>query len=446
MVALTKVQRLSVIIGLSFTFFLAEIGVGFYTHSLALVADAFHYLNDLVGFIVALVALKISERSSSPKELSFGWQRANLLGAFFNGVFLLALGVSILLQSIERFVSLQHVENPKLMLIVGCIGLALNLTSAAFLHEHEENVKHVVRDNGGISLNDLDTHEDHRHQIRPTNTKRKDHGHHDLGTFAILIHVLSDAANNVGVIIAAAVIWQTKYSARFYADPAVSTGIAVMIFLSSLPLVKKSGAILMESSPAGLDPSDVKHDLERIPGVIAVHELHIWRLDQRKALASAHVVVTPATTLTRFMQLANTITECLHAYGIHSATLQPEADLASSSGISITAQLPPSSSAPLELSHSVLRAKNLRPTERFSNAATAPIPVTDMGPIADEISNSRTPLRPLYVHSEDVDDISGTDADIGASLRRRAAPMAMIPPGCMIGCRTAVCEELMCCG
>ena len=251
MVALTKIQRLSVIIGLSFSFFLAELGVGFYTHSLALVADAFHYLNDLVGFIVALVALKISERSSSPKELSFGWQRANLLGAFFNGVFLLALGVSILLQSIERFVSLQHVENPKLMLIVGCIGLAINITSAAFLHEHEENVKHVVRDNGGISLNELDMHGDHRHQNRSTNTKQNGHGH-DLGTFAVFIHVLGDAANNVGVIIAAAVIWQTKYSARFYADPAVSMGIAVMIFLSSLPLVKKAGSILLESAPIGV--------------------------------------------------------------------------------------------------------------------------------------------------------------------------------------------------
>lgn len=130
------------IIGISFSFFVAEISVGFYTRSLALVADAFHYMNDLIGFIVALAALKISQRNKSPKELSFGWQRAQLLGAFFNGVFLLALGVSIFLQSLERFVSLQRVENLKLILIMGCVGLILNIISAIFLHEHDEPSGH----------------------------------------------------------------------------------------------------------------------------------------------------------------------------------------------------------------------------------------------------------------------------------------------------------------
>lgn len=115
-----------------------------------MVADAFHYLNDLVGFIVALVALKISQRSKHPKELSFGWQRAQLLGAFFNGVFLLSLGISIFLQSIDRFVSLERIENPKLVLIVGCVGLALNLISGLFLHEHDHGESNTVDspDNG----------------------------------------------------------------------------------------------------------------------------------------------------------------------------------------------------------------------------------------------------------------------------------------------------------
>jgi len=134
MAGLTKARKLMLIIGISFTFFLAEIAVGFYTRSLALVADAFHYLNDLVGFIVALVALKAAERDDAPPSLSFGWQRATLLGAFFNGVFLLALGVSIFLQAIERFVSLQPVENPLLVMIIGCVGFVLNVISAAILH------------------------------------------------------------------------------------------------------------------------------------------------------------------------------------------------------------------------------------------------------------------------------------------------------------------------
>jgi len=144
MAGLTKARKLMLIIGISFTFFLAEIAVGFYTRSLALVADAFHYLNDLVGFIVALVALKAAERDDAPPSLSFGWQRATLLGAFFNGVFLLALGVSIFLQAIERFVSLQPVENPLLVMIIGCVGFVLNVISAAILHGHDHDAQEAA--------------------------------------------------------------------------------------------------------------------------------------------------------------------------------------------------------------------------------------------------------------------------------------------------------------
>ena len=105
---LSRKNRLRLVIGISFCFFVAEITTGFYARSLALIADAFHYLNDLIGFIVALVAVSFTEKKTSPDHLSFGWARAQLLGAFFNGVFLLALGLSIALQSIERFINLQR--------------------------------------------------------------------------------------------------------------------------------------------------------------------------------------------------------------------------------------------------------------------------------------------------------------------------------------------------
>lgn len=323
--------RLMVIIGISFSFFVAEISIGFYTHSLALVADAFHYMNDLVGFIVALVALRISQRADTPKALSFGWQRAQLLGAFFNGVFLLALGMSIFLQSIERFISLQHVENPMLVMIMGCVGLTLNIISALFLHEHDhgpgisqqlpalvENKSDNVELNAVQSAGDH-PHKDHRHKV---DTSKAGHGH-DLGMMGVLIHVIGDAINNIGVIIASAVIWKANYEGRFYADPGVSMGIAIMILLSSIPLVKNSGSILLESVPLGVTLEDIQHDLEKVDGVISVHELHAWRLSQTKALASAHVL-TSSDSLADFMVQAKRINECLHEYGIHSITLQPE--------------------------------------------------------------------------------------------------------------------------
>ncbi|KAK9793976.1 hypothetical protein SCARD494_06076 [Seiridium cardinale] len=375
---ITSAQKLSAVIAISFAFFVAEIAIGFKTGSLALVADAFHYLNDLIGFVVALAAILVTQRATSPKDFSFGWARASLLGAFFNGVFLLALGVSIFLQSIERFVSIQRVEDPRLVLIMGCIGFTLNVLSAALLghehhghdhgHGHGHNHTHsdhihdhshnnnptddpeLAQEEGlshshGILHDHVQTATDVEHSHRPTNiemgtisTESTDqipmtpisaHANHrhniaklsssgrDLGMMGALIHVIGDALNNIGVIIAALVIMLTKYEGRFYADPGVSLGISMMILLSSIPLVRNSGKILMQSAPRGVDFDDVKHDLERIPGIESVHELHIWRLDQKKSIASAHVVVSE-DDMSSFMDNAKTIKECLHAYGIHS--------------------------------------------------------------------------------------------------------------------------------
>ncbi|KAI0915144.1 cation efflux protein [Ustulina deusta] len=352
---LTSKQKLIAVICISFAFFVAEIAVAFYTKSLALLADAFHYLNDLIGFVIALTAILVSERAKSPQNFSFGWARAQLLGAFFNGVFLLALGLSIFLQSIERFISIQPIESPKLVLIIGSVGLALNILSATLLHEHHghdhgghghghshshteshsHEPGHEHEHNDGpvnieaaipssqdsrenIVLTPISAHAEHRHTIVKLQAPGR-----DLGIMGVLIHVISDALNNVAVIIAALVIWLTSSPTRFYVDPGVSTAISLLILLSSLPLVKNSGKILMQSAPGGVDLDDVKHDLEKIPGIESVHELHIWRLDQKKAIASAHVVVS-GNDMTDFMDQAKTVKECLHAYGIHSATLQPE--------------------------------------------------------------------------------------------------------------------------
>ncbi|KAI0848024.1 putative cation diffusion facilitator family metal ion transporter [Daldinia vernicosa] len=421
---LSSKQKLFAIIGISFCFFIAELIVAFSTKSLALLADAFHYMNDLIGFVVALAAIIISERATSPDNFSFGWARAQLLGAFFNGVFLLALGVSIFLQSIERFISLEHVQNPELVLIMGCVGLALNIISATLLHEHhghdhgghghshehaqghehaenhehDHDHSHVNVEAGGqsressgdydqdeIPLTPISAHAEHRHTIVNLQSSGR-----DLGMMGVLFHVLGDACNNVGVIIAALVIWLTTPEGRFYADPGISMAIAIMILVTSIPLVKNSGKILMQSAPKGVNIDDVKHDLEKIPGIQSVHELHIWRLDQKKAIASAHVVVSN-NDMTDFMSRARTVGECLHAYGIHSATLQPELATPTSA---------------LSTNNSNSSRNNIATGAEDSAAATA-----------------------------------GTGASSGASIRRRR-PEISAP--CQIACGN-LCENLTCC-
>lgn len=95
--------------------------------------------------------------------------------------------------------------------------------------------------------------------------------------------------------------------------------------------VWQGGQILLQSTPVGVDVEDVKHDLEKVPGVISVHELHVWRLTEEKSFASAHIVIADPS-LDHFQAIAKTMNECLHAYGIHSATIQPEI---ASSGVQI---------------------------------------------------------------------------------------------------------------
>ncbi|KAK0666682.1 putative inorganic ion transporter [Cercophora samala] len=392
---LSKRTRVSIIIAISSAFFVCELVVAFKTSSLALYADAIHYLNDLLGYMVTLVAIIISERTGSPQDLSFGWQRSTLLGAFFNGSFLFALALSILFQSIERFIKMEKVEDAKLVLIVGGVGLALNLVSFAFLHEHhhghghghghshghghdhdhshsdhthdfshgehhhtngltppcKENGDAKLVKNGGtttssatalniaspkVSCVDIeadgtsspiaatDSHSEHRHIIHIGKAPLG-----DLNMLAAKFHVLGDIAGNLGVMIAAAIIQYVRpdttdgFDPKFYADPAISLGIALLIFCTAVPILRESGTILLQSAPAGVNLVDIKHDIEKIPGVHAVHELHVWRLNQEKSIASAHVVVSDPD-MAKFMDKAKTISECLHAYGIHSATLQPE--------------------------------------------------------------------------------------------------------------------------
>jgi len=291
--------------------------VGLYTKSLALVADAFHYLSDLVGFVVTLVAIHMSERKNAPPELSFGWARATLLGAFFNGVFLLGLGLSILLQSIERFVDIKEVQSPGIVLVVGSVGLVLNLISGIFLHEHSMAHSHAHTNNEEPSLRDLPIPAQH------STRQSSSHKRMDLGMLAALVHVIGDAFNNIGVIVSALVIWRTHSPKRFYIDPAISLYIAFMILGTAIPVTKRSGAILLNSSPPGINLAHVKKDLEDIPGVLGVHELHIWQLNEEKAIASAHIVLEQKG-LRGFMDKAKTVSKYLHAHEIHSVTLQPE--------------------------------------------------------------------------------------------------------------------------
>jgi len=134
--SMSRSARITLLLVIDVVFFFVELIVGYAVGSLALVADSFHMLNDVMSLIVALYAIKLSAQSSTDSRYSYGWHRAEILAALVNGVFLLALCFSIFLEAIERFFNTAEISNPKLVVIVGSLGLASNIVGLFLFHEH----------------------------------------------------------------------------------------------------------------------------------------------------------------------------------------------------------------------------------------------------------------------------------------------------------------------
>jgi solute carrier family 30 (zinc transporter), member 1 len=171
------------------------------------------------------------------------------------------------------------------------------------------------------------SHHAHKHAQPKEASKGHGHSHSDLNMKGIFLHVMGDALGNVGVIATALIIWLTSFPGRFYFDPAISLVITAIILASAIPLCKAASRILLQAVPLGINVDDIKSDIEDLPGIISCHHLHVWQLSDTKLVASLHVQVGfdfKDEGSARYMHLAQNIRECLHEYGIHSSTIQPE--------------------------------------------------------------------------------------------------------------------------
>ncbi|KAJ7642744.1 CDF-like metal transporter [Mycena polygramma] len=289
--------RLAFVLGIATSFFVAEIAIGFRTKSLALIADA------------------LQDKGHNTVGFTYAFHRAELVGAFFNGVFLLALALSIFLQSLERFINIETVKDPEQVMIIGAVGLCLNILSVLVVHDHGSHshshgapaaAEVVVVDPVDLSAG---VHAQHHHTLfPPTSTIQP-----NFGLFAVLIHLLGDAVNNVGVIVAGILIWKLYSPNRLYADPAVSLGISLIIFASAIPMTIKTGRMLLEAAPVELDLEKVQEDLLTLPDVISIHDMHVWILSQSVILASLHVCVPPGTSLEQWERTEQSLQHCFAA-------------------------------------------------------------------------------------------------------------------------------------
>lgn len=269
-------RALALTLALTATFVVVEVIGGILTGSLALLADAAHMLSDSVSLGLALLAVWLAQRPVTPQR-TFGLKRAEILAALANGVTLVAISIWIFIEAIDRLGDPRGVEGGW-MLVVAVTGLGVNAAAVAVLHR-----------GGGDSLN----------------------------VSAALRHVIADLLGSVGVITAALIILTTGWD---LADPIVSILIGLLVLGSSWTILRDTTQILLEGAPPGVDVAEVGRSMASVPGVVEVHDLHIWMITSGFPALAAHVTVA-ADDDCHLKRLE--IAEMLDArYGIDHATLQ----------------------------------------------------------------------------------------------------------------------------
>ncbi|KAH3886005.1 hypothetical protein DPMN_010006, partial [Dreissena polymorpha] len=290
---------------------------------------------------------------------TYGWARAEVLGALVNSVFLIALCFSILVEGLKRLVEVEKIENPTLLLIVGAAGLGVNLIGLALFCQHGG---HGHSHGGGGHGHSHDgkkatpNHSNHSHDVmvkesqalveirRATNGTATHHDHHSesesddtvveldqdsskmpsssqMNMRAVFLHVLGDALGSVIVIISALVIKFVDQDWVYYIDPSMSLMLVAIILSTTIPLLKQSAMILLQTVPAHIRVKEIKEEIEQMEGIEAVHEFHIWQLTGNRVIASAHI---QCHNLHEYMKIAEKIKKLFHNKGIHSTTIQPE--------------------------------------------------------------------------------------------------------------------------
>ena len=226
----------------------AEVVGGLVTNSLALLSDAAHMFSDVAALAISLVALWLAARPATLRR-TFGYYRAEVLAALFNGLTLILVSLYIFWEAIGRLLNPPAVQSGWMLVVAG-IGLTANLISAWFLMR------------GG------------------------DH-HHNLNVRGALLHVIGDALGSVGAIIAGLIM---MYTGWYYADPIISVIIGLLVLISSWRLIRETISVLLEIAPAQIDMEKLKHSMLSVPGVTDVHDLHVWMISSSFTSMSGHVV------------------------------------------------------------------------------------------------------------------------------------------------------------
>jgi cobalt-zinc-cadmium efflux system protein len=257
---------------------IAEVVGAIVTGSLALLADAAHMMTDVGGLGLALLAIRYAAKEATPQR-TYGYLRMEVLSALANAVVLLLLTVYILYEAYQRFQAPPEVLSGP-MLVVAVIGLVVNLISMWLLA-------------GGSS--------------------------ESLNVKGAYFEVLGDMLGSIGVILASLIIMWTGWE---LADPIIGAGIGLFIVPRTWILLKQATHILMEATPSNIDVSAIEKRLSTLPGVTAVHDLHVWTVTSGFDSMSCHLVVEDTSTWREVLRQARALVR--QEFKIDHVTIQIE--------------------------------------------------------------------------------------------------------------------------
>jgi cobalt-zinc-cadmium efflux system protein len=269
-------------VALNTAFVLVEVGAGFMSHSMALLADAGHNLSDVLALLMAWVATILAKRAPSSRR-TYGLRKGTILASLANAVFLLLAIGAIVSESIHRL-TLPNVVATRTVMITAAIGVAINTATALLFMRG-----------------------------------RKD----DLNVQGAFLHMASDAVISVAVVIGAGVIALTGLQ---WIDPVLSLGIAAVIVIGTWGLLRDSVNLALDGAPRDIDVGEVRAWLAALPGVEEIHDLHIWAMSTTETALTAHVIRPANDDGDHFLHDA--CEGLAHRFNIGHATLQVETDAA----------------------------------------------------------------------------------------------------------------------
>jgi cobalt-zinc-cadmium efflux system protein len=276
---LTLERRLAVALGIAVGAALLESLGSWWSGSLALLTDAGHIGTDAAALGLSLAALRISKRPHTP-QMSFGYHRIEVLAAFVNAVLLAGVASSLAFAVYTRIAQPQAVQGGT-MFVIGLAGLAANLTMVSLLG---------------------------RSARRNINIR---------GAF---LHAYGDTLGSAGVVVGAVVITFTRV---VLLDTAIAILIVALIALSTSRLLRESVRIILEGSPAELQPREIAEAILSVPGVRGVHDLHVWTVTSDLVILTGHLSVAGSKTVQEAAQIVDSVQRVLRErFHITHSTLQ----------------------------------------------------------------------------------------------------------------------------